>query len=536
MPGNLSLRCYYFRAMLAQQLEQERERALNEARDLYLSGRSRPDTCDPLFAALEQAGRLGDDLVLQRLQLAFRDGSPGLMRYLRSELDARPYRDQADMLLNLYHRPADVRLINQGELPVHMVIAAMERLARSDPDLAWHLLPVLGTRFSLSEDQRAQIAGRAAWYAVIRDGPGSHGWLDGFLASQHDGDLLEQRARVAVREQDWPGVLEWTARMPASQQQEANWRYWRGRALLASGAQEAGEAVLHEAAKQRSYWGFLAAETLAVPYPLNKQAPPAQLLALDEPSSQAVIRVRLLLQAEEASLARDEWLKLIRDASHQEQLALAALATRNSWAHLAVEAALFSGQHDLLDWRFPTAMAEHFEDAAADSGVDALLLMSVARRESAFNPHARSPVGARGLMQLMPATAREVAAELGTPTPDSDDLLDRDLNLQLGSHYLAGLLSRYGGNRVLALAAYNAGPHRVDRWLREAPQPFDVFIESIPFRETREYVQAVLAYRVIFGDQLQRPEIALMTDTESRPMYGPVMLAGFTGVDSCGTC
>ena len=125
--------------------------------------------------------------------------------------------------------------------------------------------------------------------------------------------------------------------------------------------------------------------------------------------------------------------------------------------------------------------------------------MSIARRESAFFPGAQSPAGARGLMQIMPATAKQVAASLKEPHTQAD-LFEVEHNVLLGSAYYRQVLARFGGNRVFALAAYNAGPHRVDRWRHRAGEgiPVEVWIETIPYRETRSYVQAVLAYNVVF--------------------------------------
>ena len=152
--------------------------------------------------------------------------------------------------------------------------------------------------------------------------------------------------------------------------------------------------------------------------------------------------------------------------------------------------------------------------------------MAVARRESAFNPQARSPVGAMGLMQLMPGTAKDMARQSGINISDTAEVFDPALNIDLGSGYLAGLLKRYNNNRVLALAAYNAGPHRVDGWLDDHDTPFDVFIESIPFYETREYVQAVLAYRVILSrHHPDQPLLALLDERETARPYTPMQLA-----------
>lgn len=282
-----------------------------------------------------------------------------------------------------------------------------------------------------------------------------------------------------------------------------------------------------KAASKRSFWGFLAAERISRPLPLNQQSVPSTLPALSEESLQVAQRVNLLLQAGEPGLARSEWLWLLRRSDEGQLDALAQLALESRWPHLAVETALFSGQRDVLDWRFPPAFEDAFQQAAQAQGLDPWLLMALSRRESAFNPGARSSAGARGLMQLMPGTARLVARDLGMVAPTTKQLYQPALNIRLGSTYLADLLKRYQGNRILALAAYNAGPHRVDRWLADTPVDHDVFIESIPFHETREYVQAVLAYRVLLARHDDNPvHIATLTDAErGNTEYSRLMLA-----------
>ena len=145
--------------------------------------------------------------------------------------------------------------------------------------------------------------------------------------------------------------------------------------------------------------------------------------------------------------------------------------------------------------------------------------MAIARRESAFFPEVRSPVGARGLMQVMPATGRQVASNLGVPHR-SADLYKVEHNVLLGSAYYRQLLDRYDGNRVFALAAYNAGPHRVDRWRHKAGEqvPVEVWIETIPYRETRNYVQAVLSYNVVFN-YLRGEERSMLSQAELTAGY-----------------
>ncbi|MGB2247790.1 MAG: transglycosylase SLT domain-containing protein, partial [Alcanivorax sediminis] len=243
----------------------------------------------------------------------------------------------------------------------------------------------------------------------------------------------------------------------------------------------------------------------------------------------AVNRVQLLQELEEDTAAHREWLWLLWNSDREQQQALADYALKQQWYSLAVEASIQSKSWDTLAWRFPPAYRAQFEKEALENNLDPWLAMAVSRRESAFNPRARSGVGASGLMQLMPATARNVARDVGQDRPTQAMLFDQNVNIGLGTRYLAELLEQFNGNRLLALAAYNAGPHRVDNWLEaedDKAVPADVWVESIPFRETRDYVQAVLTYRVLFiGLHDDQPRTAqLISDKENESRYSLSML------------
>ena len=205
------------------------------------------------------------------------------------------------------------------------------------------------------------------------------------------------------------------------------------------------------------------------------------------------------------------------DAGRRQELAL--LARQQGWHRLAIDAAGRAKAWDLLDIRFPMPYQSTFEQFASNQQVPATELMAIARRESAFYPKARSPVGARGLMQIMPATGKQVAASLGA-SHSTSDLYEVEHNVLLGSAYYRQLLDRYDGNRIFALAAYNAGPHRVDRWRKpgDADRSVDQWIEAIPFKETRNYVQAVLSYNVVF-QYLQGNPGPLLSEAERSTTY-----------------
>ncbi len=521
VPGDTGLRCYYYQALI----EEDREHALQGARELWLSGQSRPDNCDALFNQLRKAGQLDDELVWQRMLLAFRANNLGLLRYLRSLIKTPAYSRRADLLVRLYQVPAETRILMPEKYDAQIALAGLHRLAEKDPVYARLLTPVMAKRYQLSDADHDAVLAKVAWYSTIRDLADNREWLDKYLLDSSSLRLLEQRTRRAVIEQDWPTLLHWIDRLPAQERNSARWRYWRARALEST-QQDGADVYYSLAATERSFWGFLAAQQLSRPYPMREQSPPDSSQSLTPSQQNALARIEWLLAMNEAGMARNEWLFQLRHSDSAELVPLANAAMQRDWHHFSIETALFSGRRDVLDWRFPVALLEDFQVAGKQADIDPWLLMAVSRRESAFNPHARSHAGATGLMQLLPATAKQVASKHGKRAPQRDDLITARTNMELGALYLSGLLDRYQGNRVLALAAYNAGPHRVDKWLNTYQAPFDVFIESIPYYETREYVQAVLAYRVILmRTQRDADTVALMSPQERVGQYGPPMLA-----------
>ena len=222
-------------------------------------------------------------------------------------------------------------------------------------------------------------------------------------------------------------------------------------------------------------------------------------------------RVRELYAIDEPSLAQSEWAHALPRLGTQQQLELGRIAAAQGWYRLAIDAANAGRHWDALELRFPLAFAAEFQRRAESQAVPAGELMAIARRESAFSPVVRSPAGARGLMQLMPSTGRALARRQGRRF-NPRDLYSVPHNLDLGSAYYRHLLDRFDGCRPLALAAYNAGPSRVRRWLGR-DRPLDIWIETIPYPGTRDYVKAVLAYSVVFEHRLGR-RAALLTERE----------------------
>ena len=228
--------------------------------------------------------------------------------------------------------------------------------------------------------------------------------------------------------------------------------------------------------------------------------------SIDLKSNPHIRRAIELFAVGENLNGRREWYRALDVSNNEEKRQLGHLAQSIGDLSLAIRSANLAEAMDDLLLRFPLAFNSDFNAAAHKQDVAPALLRAVARQESAYQPNARSPVGARGLMQLMPATAKLVTKRARLPASYAGQLNDPKINIQLGSYHLAWLIERFNGQRPLAIAAYNAGEHRVDRWIKnKAQMPTDVWIETIPFRETRNYVKNVLAFTYVYNQLLNTP-------------------------------
>ena len=296
-------------------------------------------------------------------------------------------------------------------------------------------------------------------------------------------------------------MRDWIRAMPAALGATERWRYWLARSLEMTGAEDEARELFVTLAGERDYHGFLAADRVGREYHLAHipLEPGAERVA-EVAAMPALVRAGELFALDRPIEARREWwLVLDRLSGDKPALQAAAkLAQEWGWHDQAIFTLARTGYWDDLELRFPLQHSQAIDGAAKRRELPNSWVYAVVRQESAFSRDARSPAGALGLMQLMPRTARAIAREIKHPTPRRKDLFEPDTNITLGTAYLDRVLERFEGNSVLATAAYNAGPSRVARWLPEETVPADLWVETIPFSETRSYVQRVFAYRVIY--------------------------------------
>lgn len=325
--------------------------------------------------------------------------------------------------------------------------------------------------------------------------------------------------RLALGNGNKQEIRTWLALLPQEVRNKDEWRYWNASVMIEDGKRSEGESILRSLTQQRGFYPMVAAQKLGITYPL-------QVEVADKPSSKltndpAIDRIRELMYWNMDNTARSEWVSLISSKSKPEQAALARYAFEQNWADLSVQATITAKLWDHLEERFPMAWPQQFRQATEDKGISQSYAMAIARQESAWNPKAQSPVGASGLMQVMPKTAEHTAQMFNLSNyVNSSQLLDPITNIQIGTSYLEYVYQSLGRNRILSSAAYNAGPSRVTTWLGNTGGRVDAvaFIESIPFSETRGYVKNVLAYDAYYRYFMKRPT-KILTDAEWERRY-----------------
>ncbi|MCE8018257.1 transglycosylase SLT domain-containing protein [Halomonas sp. MCCC 1A17488] len=529
VPSGTERQCHYYTALLGS----DPQAAAEGGRELWHVGRSQPSACDTLFDHLRDSGEISEFDIWERMMLAWEQGETGLVSYLGRQLGSR-WQEGRDAVERLQRSYADITRVPtcigpecRGSGP--LFAAAMHGFTRADTEAAMEAWRKIASHLPIEETHRHAIEEDLAFYSLVRGIEHNLGWVDDALPRIGTTRVLELRIRHALAQRDWADALDWLERLPDDSREDSRWQYWKARAHEQLGDAERAEVAYARAARERDFFGFAAADRIGRPYSLNLERSTFNADFRDQVDQWPTVqRTEALLRIGEEGLANSEWLHAAANATPREVRALADYAARRGWHARLVQTTIAAQLWDALDWRFPEAYREHFLHWGQQTGVDPYLLMGIARRESAYNPEALSPAGARGLMQLMPGTASLLSRQLGISDPGPYGVLDPELNIRLGSTYIRDMTDRYRGNRLAAAAAYNAGPGRVDRWLRDAPEEFDLFVESIPFRETRDYVQAVLSYRVIFESLANGGSsegVSMLTRAEKTVRYDASMLA-----------
>ena len=480
---------------------------VSEAQQLWRSsGKSLPDGCDAVFTALQAQGGLSNALRWERIDAAADAQQPAVMRTAARGLPAAEL-----ALANEYAAFVDApsaKALNwpRNERSRRIATDGLEKLAKDNPDATEQQLPQYAQALGLSAAQQAQVRYQIALWTVASYLPDSARRLDAVPDSAYDERLHEWRVREAMSRGDWPATLAALRRMGPKQRSDSRWRYFEARMLEKTGQAEQARAAFADAARAPTFHGFLAADKLKQPYALCPWKPadsaPARTAVARNP---ALVRAMELYRIDRAGWAVAEWNSALAGFDDTQRRIAVELAQQNGWFDRAV----FSLGKDpreqrLYHLRFPLHHDAGIRREAARNALDPAWVAAEIRAESIFNPTARSPANAMGLMQVLPATGAAVARATGlTQYTGAASLYDPDTNIAIGTAYLRQLMDKYGGLPYVTIAAYNAGPTPTARWQSQRPgfDP-DLWIETISYKETREYVARVLAFSVIYDWRL----------------------------------
>ena len=465
---------------------------------------SQPDECDPAFAWLDRQGAITAERRRERMELSLAAGQFGLARWL-----ARPLGEAEVNEVNRWERmhagagarlasPADWRDTPRDRA---LMLYGFNRFASDDPVLAATRWPQFRERFAFSAEERAAVDRRIALLHAWRHLPGAETQLVTLPAESHDQATREWALRVAIRAQDWRRIEQALAGLDAEAAAQPVWSYWQGRVLEESGRAEQARPLFAALAAERGYYSFMSADRIQAEYNWQhaRTRPHEDVIAALQ-ARHDIARARELFFTGLEGRGRVEWQALLTRLSPAERAQAGILAQRWGWYSRAITAATGGGVEDDLYLRFPLPWRPVFEEQSRRTGISSAWAYGVARSESLFMPDVSSGAGAVGLMQLLPGTGEQTARRAGIDYRGRQTLLDPASNVALGTRYLAEMLARYNNHRVLATAAYNAGPGRVDRWLPpEGEMPAEAWVDSVPFNETRGYVQRVLSSEAVFA-------------------------------------
>ena len=477
---------------------------LPEVDALWLNGQSQPDECDPLFAKWKKAGLMTSEMVIKRIEIAAKEGNRGIISYLKRQLP-REQQYLADAWLSVTR---DASRVSKSALfplkstahEAEVIVWAIKKLAWRNPDLAAKVFTRYHAKNVFSKAQLHDMKRAIALSYTLDRLPQADHWLELADVDGASEDVKFWHISHLLRKKQWQQVIDVIDNAPDELRREESYRYWKARALEALG-QTMQATVLYKAlAQERHYYGFMASAQIGeIPSLAHAPAPRDTAAIASVAKTPATMRAVEFFRLDRATEARREWFYLLSHLPESKVTDAGILAYEWGLYDQAITSFAQSGYWDDVERRFPLAFSDVFSEKSQAYSISKSLAMAIARRESSFRSDAISSVGATGLMQLMPGTAQYVAKR----KVSRNTLFKVDDNVEYGVQYLRYLMDKLNNNPVLVSASYNAGWRKVLEWLPENDAlPVDIWIENIPYKETRAYVKAVMAYQHIYDQQL----------------------------------
>lgn len=512
-PLNAQLTCYQLTAEA--QVVGKSLQWMDKATDYWRTNQPLPSQCKDLTSQLHQLGMLSDYDYQQTALKLMRSGKTSSAKLLQNKLTksdqywltfwleakANPVK-QLQALAN-----KRIKLKTDVAIKDEILIQLLTQHSRRHPSQTRQLTAQLFKSRHLSQKARWQVEEQLA---ITLAKQSNHTKTLASFAAIPSKELTaegnEWLARTLLRQADWPKLVKTFNNFPAALLNKNEWIYWQAHALKETGQNEVAKALLLPLAKERHYYGFLAAQQLGQAPQMNALETPLDPILVNQlKNNSGIARAEELYFTGFQEEAAYEWWHTLSKASVEEQVQASWLALQWEWHHLSVDTAHRAGLDDAVELRFPLAHLEALRPLAKQANLDLPLVLALIRKESLFNPQARSRVGALGLMQVMPTTGKQVALRLQLGIQPEADLLKPEFNLPIGVHYLGGLMQRYDNSPVLAAAAYNAGPTKANAWQTSLGKEIDpLWVERITYAETRDYVKSLLAFREVYAWRLKQ--------------------------------
>lgn len=478
--------------------------ALESSKSIWLQAKEQPGACNELFDRMQAANVLSEDDIWARFRMALGENRIGLAKAIAKRSKT--------------FEPAQFKLIDKANSsPTTMInkklisfksrfgrevnLFALNKIAKTSSSQA--LASFRKVESLLQPEDKSYFYGKLALQAALRQEPEALQWFQNADSADLNDDQLAWFARAALRQSNWPLVLNVIAKMSPDQTESGAWRYWKARALKVMGQSLEANELFAKLSTERHYYGWLAQDELedfitAAPteYKVNEE----EVAEISQkPEFQ---RVEALQRVDLRWEAKSEWANATKDFNDAQLLAAAEFAMRHQWYDLAIVTADKTTEMHDFTLRYPTPYRNLMKPAASEQGVDEAWVYGLTRQESRFMHDAKSGVGAAGLMQLMPATAKWAAPRAGISNYNNGMIHELDTNIALGTYYLSHTLELMNGQETMATAAYNAGPGRAKKWAGDTPLEGAIYIETIPFSETRIYVQRVMANAHLYAQRL----------------------------------
>ena len=508
--SDVSLRCHDLSAR--QSAGRIDDQWFAELSVIWLHGKSLPTACDGPIAAMEGMRKISYAMRWQRIDLAIEANEPALIRFLARALntaDSAQANAYADYLQSTKGNPLNWP---NNERSRRTVLTALKRSARSDPDKTEQLLQSLASSPIITTDAHNEIAAEIALWSAVNYLPNAERRFKDLAATAYTPQLLEWRVREALHRADYSAALAAIQKMDKAQLADSRWLYLRARLHELNGDSKSAASDYAVAALSPSFHGFLAADRSGRNYQICALEPSSDLNVRNQVDQNAyLLRAFELYQMDMVGFAGKEWNAFIRNANDDQRRVAIAKAVELNWFDRAVY--FIGSDADAFRYyslRFPIAYRNKLVSEARHNALDPALVAGLVRAESGFMHDARSHANARGLMQMLPSVGARTARQLNLRWRGSHSLYDANLNLQLGTYHLREMIDANDASVIRALAAYNAGPTPTNRWISQRPTlDQDLWIETIPYHETRDYVARVLAFSVIYDWRLNGSATAL---------------------------